>query len=222
MCSFSGKKIQMTSPVIVKIPEKKFWERGAFTMSFLLPAEHQMNPPKPNNDDVSSNFLRLCLDFFLWSQALAGNETFLTFRFTSTRCQKWTCMCWPMEDGWQAWLTAGNQMNSPLHLTLLMQNTQKDPTMLLDITGNTVTIFWRKMFKTVWKTLNMLILCSDINVLVHFIFFLQSNDNVQKTQRGVVCCWGRPRVPQQLMTESDLLLSLGNCQPCDVSNDSNI
>ncbi|CAG5897923.1 unnamed protein product [Menidia menidia] len=47
-----GKKIQMTSPVLVKIPEKKFWERGAFTMSFLLPSEHQMNPPKPANDDV--------------------------------------------------------------------------------------------------------------------------------------------------------------------------
>ncbi|XP_061567798.1 heme-binding protein 2 [Cololabis saira] len=48
----NGKKIEMTAPVVVKMPEKKFWERGVYTMSFLLPAEHQKNPPKPTNNRV--------------------------------------------------------------------------------------------------------------------------------------------------------------------------
>ncbi|XP_044036994.1 heme-binding protein 2 [Siniperca chuatsi] len=48
----NGKKIQMTAPVVVKMSDKKFWEMGVYTTSFLLPAEHQMNPPKPTNDKV--------------------------------------------------------------------------------------------------------------------------------------------------------------------------
>ncbi|XP_035511022.1 heme-binding protein 2 [Morone saxatilis] len=47
-----GKKIAMTAPVIVKIPNKRFWETAVFTMSFLLPMEHQNNPPKPTDDKV--------------------------------------------------------------------------------------------------------------------------------------------------------------------------
>uniref|UniRef100_A0A3Q0REN9 Heme-binding protein 1 n=1 Tax=Amphilophus citrinellus TaxID=61819 RepID=A0A3Q0REN9_AMPCI len=47
-----GETIQMTSPVILKMPYKRFWEMGVYTMSFLLPAEHQKNPPKPTNPDV--------------------------------------------------------------------------------------------------------------------------------------------------------------------------
>uniref|UniRef100_A0A3P9I5B0 Heme-binding protein 1 n=1 Tax=Oryzias latipes TaxID=8090 RepID=A0A3P9I5B0_ORYLA len=47
-----GKKIEMTTPVVVRMPEKKLWEKGDFTMSFLLPSEHQSNPPKPTNVDV--------------------------------------------------------------------------------------------------------------------------------------------------------------------------
>ncbi|XP_004552165.1 heme-binding protein 2 [Maylandia zebra] len=47
-----GKKIQMTTPVVVKIPDKRFWQMGTYTMSFLLPTEHQENPPKPTNSDV--------------------------------------------------------------------------------------------------------------------------------------------------------------------------
>ncbi|XP_077382905.1 heme-binding protein 2 [Festucalex cinctus] len=44
----NGQKIQMTSPVVVKIGEKKwFWEEKEFTMSFLLSKEHQDNPPMP-------------------------------------------------------------------------------------------------------------------------------------------------------------------------------
>ncbi|XP_074553558.1 heme-binding protein 2-like [Halichoeres trimaculatus] len=47
-----GKKIEMTAPVIVEIPEKNFWERVNFTMSFLLPSEYQQNPPRATNDEV--------------------------------------------------------------------------------------------------------------------------------------------------------------------------
>ncbi|XP_054615761.1 heme-binding protein 2 [Dunckerocampus dactyliophorus] len=48
----NGQKIEMTSPVIVKIVDKKFWEMGIYTVSFLLPKEHQSNPPKPANTNV--------------------------------------------------------------------------------------------------------------------------------------------------------------------------
>uniref|UniRef100_A0A3Q2TX60 Heme-binding protein 1 n=1 Tax=Fundulus heteroclitus TaxID=8078 RepID=A0A3Q2TX60_FUNHE len=46
----AGQKINMTAPVVMKIPKKGIF--GTFTMSFLLPAEHQMNPPQPTNDNV--------------------------------------------------------------------------------------------------------------------------------------------------------------------------
>lgn len=42
----------MTTPVVVKIMDKKFWEMGVYTLYFLLPAEHQKDPPKPTNDKV--------------------------------------------------------------------------------------------------------------------------------------------------------------------------
>ncbi|XP_061556672.1 heme-binding protein 2 [Phycodurus eques] len=48
-----GQKIQMTTPVVVKMGEKKwFWQTKEFTVSFLLPREHLANPPVPTNDKV--------------------------------------------------------------------------------------------------------------------------------------------------------------------------
>ncbi|XP_037545012.1 heme-binding protein 2 [Nematolebias whitei] len=46
------KNIEMTAPVIMRIPEKGAFESGDFKMSFILPAEHQMNPPKPTCKEV--------------------------------------------------------------------------------------------------------------------------------------------------------------------------
>ncbi|XP_042247755.1 heme-binding protein 2 [Thunnus albacares] len=48
----NAKTIEMTAPVVVKMTDKKFWEMGVYTMSFLLPVEHQMNPPQPTDDKV--------------------------------------------------------------------------------------------------------------------------------------------------------------------------
>ncbi|KAM4717439.1 heme-binding protein 2 [Anableps anableps] len=48
----AGQKIPMTAPVLMRMPEKSIFKRDVFTMSFLLPAEYQMDPPKPTNDDV--------------------------------------------------------------------------------------------------------------------------------------------------------------------------
>ncbi|XP_076609043.1 heme-binding protein 2 [Chaetodon auriga] len=46
-------KIEMTAPVLMKVQaDKGFWQSGVYTMSFLLPAEYQKNPPKPTDDKV--------------------------------------------------------------------------------------------------------------------------------------------------------------------------
>ncbi|XP_019949952.1 heme-binding protein 2-like [Paralichthys olivaceus] len=47
-----GVEIDMTSPVLVSMPQKNFWEMGVFTMSFLLPDKYQQSTPNPTNDRV--------------------------------------------------------------------------------------------------------------------------------------------------------------------------
>ncbi|KAM9393654.1 heme-binding protein 2-like [Pholidichthys leucotaenia] len=47
-----GVKIEMTTPVVVRVPKVSFFEHGTYTMSFLLPSEYQEDPPKPTNDKV--------------------------------------------------------------------------------------------------------------------------------------------------------------------------
>uniref|UniRef100_A0A8C4Z9Q9 Heme-binding protein 1 n=1 Tax=Gadus morhua TaxID=8049 RepID=A0A8C4Z9Q9_GADMO len=50
----NGANIEMTSPVIIKSKTNKGWfESCTYTMSFLLPSEHQLNPPKPTDSQVS-------------------------------------------------------------------------------------------------------------------------------------------------------------------------
>ncbi|KAG5278222.1 hypothetical protein AALO_G00096570 [Alosa alosa] len=48
-----GVKIEMTAPVLVKIPEEtKMWEPAIYTLSFLLPSAYQDSPPAPTNDKL--------------------------------------------------------------------------------------------------------------------------------------------------------------------------
>ncbi|XP_054463308.1 heme-binding protein 2 [Anoplopoma fimbria] len=52
----NGNNIKMTAPVLLKVSDTKyFWQKGTYTMSFLLPLEHQKNPPKPTDDKVYIN-----------------------------------------------------------------------------------------------------------------------------------------------------------------------
>lgn len=49
-----GIQMEMTAPVLVKIPEEtKMWEPAIYTLSFLVPAAYQEKPPVPTNDKVS-------------------------------------------------------------------------------------------------------------------------------------------------------------------------
>ncbi|XP_078606365.1 uncharacterized protein LOC144879029 isoform X2 [Branchiostoma floridae x Branchiostoma japonicum] len=48
-----GAKIEMTEPVLIKIPEEtSWWFWKEYTVSFMLPREHWDNPPMPTNSDV--------------------------------------------------------------------------------------------------------------------------------------------------------------------------
>ncbi|XP_066275287.1 heme-binding protein 2-like [Branchiostoma lanceolatum] len=49
----AGVDIDMTQPVLVKIPEETtWWLWKEYTVSFMLPQEHWSNPPRPSNTDV--------------------------------------------------------------------------------------------------------------------------------------------------------------------------
>ncbi|KAL3996818.1 wingless-type MMTV integration site family, member 4 [Sarotherodon galilaeus] len=48
-----GVQMEMTAPVLVKIPEKtKMWEPAIYTLNFPLPSAYQDNPPAPTNDKL--------------------------------------------------------------------------------------------------------------------------------------------------------------------------
>ncbi|XP_047220424.1 uncharacterized protein soul5l [Girardinichthys multiradiatus] len=48
-----GVTMEMTAPVLVKVPEEtKLWEPAVYTLSFLLPAANQDKPPAPTNDKL--------------------------------------------------------------------------------------------------------------------------------------------------------------------------
>lgn len=49
-----GVQMEMTAPVLVKIPEEtKMWEPAVYTLNFPLPAAYQDEPPAPTNDKVN-------------------------------------------------------------------------------------------------------------------------------------------------------------------------
>ncbi|XP_072240784.1 uncharacterized protein soul5l [Leuresthes tenuis] len=48
-----GVQMEMTAPVLVKIPEEtKMWEPAIYTLNFPLPAAYQDKPPTPTNDKL--------------------------------------------------------------------------------------------------------------------------------------------------------------------------
>ncbi|XP_024859597.1 endochitinase A isoform X2 [Kryptolebias marmoratus] len=49
----AGVQMEMTAPVLVKVPEEtKMWEPAVYTLSFPLPAAYQDIPPAPTNDKL--------------------------------------------------------------------------------------------------------------------------------------------------------------------------
>lgn len=54
VCVRAGVQMEMTAPVLVKIPEEtKMWEPAVYTLNFPLPAAYQDKPPVPTNEKVS-------------------------------------------------------------------------------------------------------------------------------------------------------------------------
>uniref|UniRef100_UPI0037E876F7 uncharacterized protein n=1 Tax=Semicossyphus pulcher TaxID=241346 RepID=UPI0037E876F7 len=51
--NIGGIQMEMTAPVLVKIPEEtKMWEPAVYTLNFPLPAAYQEKPPAPTNDKL--------------------------------------------------------------------------------------------------------------------------------------------------------------------------
>ncbi|XP_026214897.1 heme-binding protein 2 [Anabas testudineus] len=78
----NGQKIEMTAPVVVKVVDKSFWERGVYTMSFLLPAEYQANPPKPTDSKV---YIHKTPDMKVYVQGYGGWLTQFSDKNTASK-----------------------------------------------------------------------------------------------------------------------------------------
>ncbi|KAM8844960.1 heme-binding protein 2 [Spinachia spinachia] len=62
--------VEMTTPVLLKISDNTpFWQSGTYTMSFLLPSKHQMNPPTPTDDKV---YIEKIPDMKVYVQSYGG------------------------------------------------------------------------------------------------------------------------------------------------------
>lgn len=131
-CFPLGQNIQMTAPVVVKVSDKRFWEKGVYTMSFLLPAEYQTDPPKPTDDKVKNTNI---LHDNVWTDCENKQRMLLVCRYTSTACQTWQCMCRATEAGWHRCQTKMLQVAWKLASTASEKNTKKASTMLLATTG---------------------------------------------------------------------------------------
>uniref|UniRef100_UPI0037E8B7D2 heme-binding protein 2-like n=1 Tax=Semicossyphus pulcher TaxID=241346 RepID=UPI0037E8B7D2 len=74
-----GQKVEMTSPVIMRMPGgKRFWSMGIYTLSFVLPSKHQETPPKPTNDRV---YVHQMPEMKVYAQSYGGWMTGVTDRY---------------------------------------------------------------------------------------------------------------------------------------------
>lgn len=137
-------KVEMTAPVLMKMENqhKYFWQKKVFSMSFLLPSEHQASPPAPTDDKVRISDKSWQKDTthqtsgFQVYFPIANYEPLPSCRWKLWRCQLWTCTCGALEDGWRACLEKAKQKRCPLPSIQLVQSTRLNTTMLLDITGD--------------------------------------------------------------------------------------
>uniref|UniRef100_A0A8B9HWM8 Heme-binding protein 1 n=1 Tax=Astyanax mexicanus TaxID=7994 RepID=A0A8B9HWM8_ASTMX len=62
-----GVEIEMTAPVMIKVPEQtQMWGPALYTLSFLLPSAFQHNPPAPTNDKLYFTDMPET-DVYVWS-----------------------------------------------------------------------------------------------------------------------------------------------------------
>ncbi|KAL0993586.1 hypothetical protein UPYG_G00110110 [Umbra pygmaea] len=78
--------IDMTAPVIIKVNEmKNMWQQSVYTLSFLLPSEHQLNPPQPTDEKV---YFTDMPDMNVYVRSYGGYILCLTAKFNSMALQK--------------------------------------------------------------------------------------------------------------------------------------